>query len=65
MFISNLPTEEEIRTAAYHIWQREGQTEGREEEHWEQARRACYRSRGRKELSPSSAHSTACSGESA
>ena len=49
LFISNLPTEEEIRTAAYHIWQREDEPEGQAEAYWEQARRECYRSRGRKE----------------
>ena len=31
--------EQRIRLRAYTIWEREGRPEGREQEHWEQARR--------------------------
>jgi hypothetical protein len=34
-----MPDEEHIRRRAHEIWEREGQPEGRHEEHWERARR--------------------------
>jgi Protein of unknown function (DUF2934) len=33
--------EQRIRERAYGIWEREGRPEGRQEAHWEQARREC------------------------
>jgi hypothetical protein len=33
--------EERIRERAYRIWESEGRPEGRQDAHWEQARREC------------------------
>ncbi|MBW4493498.1 MAG: DUF2934 domain-containing protein [Oscillatoria princeps RMCB-10] len=42
------PIEEaDIQTRAYHIWQNQGCPEGKEEEHWLQARRECEEARRR------------------
>jgi hypothetical protein len=42
------PIEEaDIQTRAYYIWQTEGCPEGKEEEHWLQARRECEEARRR------------------
>ena len=46
-FISNLPTESQIRDSAYFIWLREGRPAGRDREHWEEARRSWLASLGR------------------
>ena len=34
-----MPDEDSIRRRAHAIWEREGRPEGRQQEHWEQARR--------------------------
>jgi hypothetical protein len=46
-FVSNQPTDEQIRTSAYYIWLREGRPPGRAEEHWREASLSWCRSLGR------------------
>lgn len=41
--MTGLDIEELVRFRAYEIWTAEGQPEGREEEHWKQARRELER----------------------
>jgi hypothetical protein len=37
LFVTNIPTDEIVRTTAYFMWQREGQHEGKSEEYWQRA----------------------------
>ncbi|TAE08139.1 MAG: DUF2934 domain-containing protein [Bacteroidetes bacterium] len=37
LFVTNIPDEEFVRLSAYHIWLREGQQEGKADEHWQRA----------------------------
>ncbi|HEU4326840.1 MAG TPA: DUF2934 domain-containing protein [Roseiflexaceae bacterium] len=46
-FVSNLPSEEAVRAAAYYIWLREGRPGGREQPHWDEAYHSLCRSMGR------------------
>jgi hypothetical protein len=46
-FYSNLPAEEDIRAAAYHIWLRNGRPANRDLEHWYEAYLALCLSSGR------------------
>ncbi len=46
-YVSNLPSEEAVRVAAYHIWLREGRPDGRSQSHWDEAYRSLCRSTGR------------------
>lgn len=46
-FVSNQPTDEQIRTAAYYIWLREGRPSGCAERHWQEAYQSWCRSTGR------------------
>ena len=32
------PSEEEIRTRSYHLWEREGRQDGKSEEYWQRAK---------------------------
>lgn len=49
-FVSNYPTEELIRTAAYYIWLRTGRPSGRAHEHWSEAEANWYRNLGREKF---------------
>jgi hypothetical protein len=46
-FHSNLPTDEQVRAAAYYLWLREGRPDGRADIHWREAYTALCRSTGR------------------
>jgi hypothetical protein len=48
-FVTNLPTEAQIRDSAYFIWLRAGRPSGREDDHWEEARRSWLASLGRED----------------
>lgn len=47
-FISNTPTDEFIRNAAYYIWQSKGKPIGKDLEIWDEAKRLSYESYGRR-----------------
>ena len=46
-FLSNLPTEEQVRTTAYYMWLRDGCPEQRADQHWQEAYLSWCRSLGR------------------
>jgi hypothetical protein len=45
--ITNIPTAEHVREAAYHLWLRRGRPEGQAEAHWREAYAALCLSMGR------------------
>jgi Protein of unknown function (DUF2934) len=47
----NMPlTEEQIRTLAFHLWEKDGSPEGRSDEYWEKARQQLVSHRTTAEL---------------
>ena len=46
-FVTNLPSEAQIRETAYYIWLRSGCPEGRAQAHWDAAYRSLCASTGR------------------
>jgi len=54
LFVTNIPTEEFIRTCAYYLWIRLGRPEGRSEEIWYQAKQSAEAAYGRKRFDDSS-----------